>query len=143
MKNLFWLILFPFSRTFARLELQRRWWHRLAVVGYGFLLLLGVSLTWLVRAEAPYRASWKQPPIVRGEESVDAISARIGRRVYSATDKAVLFAPDGSLRLVQYNLVNEAIESGGHRAVPMVFDDSFAYVPDNRASEADRKSTRL
>lgn len=87
---------------------------------------------------------------------------RIGHPVYPAADKVVFFDPDGELRIVQYNLVNEAVESGGHRAVPMVLppatrsgsvldqavaqiqqaqtwqldDKSFGYIPDNRVSEA-------
>src|ERR1017187_657956 len=123
MKNKLTPLLLPFSRTFGGMELSKRWWHRLAVVTYFMSLVTFACFVWLLRAEAPYRAGWTQPKWIHGGETTDAVGKRIGHSVYEASDKVVFFGPDGTLRLVQYNLVNEAVESGGHRAVPMVFDD--------------------
>ena len=119
------------------MELSRHWWERLAVVTYWALLIVCAGFIWLLRSDTPYRTSWTDPHRSR-HETAEAIGKRIGHPVYDAADKVVFFDPGGMLRVVRYNLVNEAIESGGHRAVPMVFpaDKSFGYIPDNRVSEA-------
>jgi hypothetical protein len=41
------LIFFPWRRVFKRLQLQRRWWHRLAVVLFAIALILFLPLAWV------------------------------------------------------------------------------------------------
>jgi hypothetical protein len=118
------------------MALAKCWWHRLAVVTYSTSLVMFACCVWLLRADAPYRPGWTQSKWIPGGETTDAVSKKIRHGVYEASNKVVFFGPDGTLRLVQYNLVKEAVEDGGHRAIPMVLNDSFAYVPDYGASEA-------
>jgi len=138
------LLLFPFSRTFREMGLSRHWWHRLAIVLYATSLIVCGLLVWALRSEAPYRASWSEQHSV-GYENAVAVGKRIGHPVYDAADKVVFFDSDGKLRLVQYNLVNEAVESGGHRAVPMTSPDGkwVGYVPENRVSDATTAGGRV
>jgi hypothetical protein len=144
MKTKLTFLLLPFSRTFSEMALNKRWWHRLAVVVYFLAIPVFAGMVWLLRAEVPYHASWTQPKWINGRETQEAVEKRIGHRVYEAADKVVFFGPDGTLRLVQYNLVKEAIENGGHRAIPMTFDDqTFGYIPDNRFSEASKNGGRV
>jgi hypothetical protein len=143
MKSKLTPLFFPFSRTFRKMGLSRHWWHRLAIVLYASLLIVCAAVVWALRSESPYRASWAEPERV-GHENADAIGHRIGHPVYDAADKVVFFDSDGNLRLVQYNLVSEAVESGGHRAVPMVSPDSkwVGYLPENRVSDATKAGGR-
>jgi hypothetical protein len=101
-------------------------------------------IVWVLRSDSPYRASWSEPERV-GYENAAAIAQRIGHPVFDAADKVVFFDSEGKLRLVQFNLVNEAIESGGHRAVPTASPDGkwFGYVPENRISEATAAGGRV
>src|ERR1019366_6554385 len=112
MKNKLTPLLLPFSRTFGGMELSKRWWHRLAVVTYFMSLVTFACFVWLLRAEAPYRAGWTQPKWIHGGETTDAVGKRIGHSVYEASDKVVFFGPDGTLRLVQYNLVKRQSKAG-------------------------------
>jgi hypothetical protein len=45
----------------------------------------------------------------------------------------------------KYNLVNEAAENGGHRAVPMTSPDDkwVGYIPENRVSDATKAAGRV
>jgi hypothetical protein len=43
--------LFPWNNTFKRLELEKRWWHRLAVVLFFVLLIPPFAFSWVIENE--------------------------------------------------------------------------------------------
>jgi hypothetical protein len=45
-------VLFPWGRTFKRLELKERWWHRLAVVLFSIALIPSFLFSWVIGNEA-------------------------------------------------------------------------------------------
>ena len=45
-------LLFPFSSTFRRLELEKRWWHRLAAVIFFVALIPAFLCSWTVGSDA-------------------------------------------------------------------------------------------
>lgn len=45
-------VLFPWRKTFKRLELQKLWWHRLAVVLFSIVLMIGFLYSWVISDDA-------------------------------------------------------------------------------------------
>ncbi|WP_158788601.1 hypothetical protein [Granulicella sp. L46] len=41
-------VLFPWRKTFKRLELEKRWWHRLAVVLFSLVLVVVLLYSWVI-----------------------------------------------------------------------------------------------
>ena len=46
------LILFPWKKTFKRLGLESRWWHRLAVVLFSITLVVAFLFSWAIADDA-------------------------------------------------------------------------------------------
>lgn len=63
-------VLFPWRKTFKRLELEKRWWHRLAVVLFSVVLAVALLYSWVIAddAQTPVRpvlgdiTSWSPIP---------------------------------------------------------------------------------
>jgi hypothetical protein len=45
-------VLFPWRKTFKRLELAKRWWHRLAIVLLSIALIIAFLFSWAIAEDA-------------------------------------------------------------------------------------------
>ena len=45
-------VLFPWKKTFKTLGLEKRWWHRLAVVFFSFAVIVVLLYAWVIGDDA-------------------------------------------------------------------------------------------
>lgn len=158
-------IVFPFVQTFRRLELEKRWWHRLcAVIFFAVLLCTAVFAAWVAyTAFAPQVATTpdihvcdifdqvaaeQQHQNVPSGGCLDISSGLVPKQSATVDHDALakkfggipvqpMIDPQGTVQQVPIEQVNAALAAGSKRVVAMFAPDGIKrWIPEDEVQTA-------